>query len=792
MPEDTVTVTVPNPKRSRAGYRQSAEKLLKDGDAILVESDIQQDTLDTLSGIIALLEEKLPMLRDLDNRNEKSDSNSRVEPERTPSKRKVNLPKLDLPRFSGNILEWKSFSDTFAAAIHDDTQLPNVQKFQYLRGQLDGEAKEVIAGLALTNENYAVAMTLLKERYGQQHKIVHEHMRALWSMGPPADDVVSLRSFYDQLESNVRGLEGLGKPQESYEALLVPLILDKLPSRIRITITRDHGDKEWRLPLREAILQEIKAAEAGSFSNLSGLSGVYSSSSPAASSVPTAAFIAVKSKPQSENVCESDSPAIKRCSFCKRSAHPSSECTIVSDVEKRMEIVRKDRLCYNCLGKHKVVYCKSKFRCYKCKERHHTALCNPTKNYVNPAPDSETTHAKLAFGKHATPEGPVILKTAKTIIAVNASRKIDVNILIDEGAQRSFFTEKTANFLQLEKLGTERINIASFGDGAKGVRAMESANLTLETKDGNRLDMRVLVVPKISTPLNTHVTSSVLNLPHLKDLKLAQSTDDAVISLDVLIGADYYWSVIGDDVVRGKGPTAVSSVFGYVLSGPTHEGPSAKTRTAVMNIVTDISLEEKVMSNYWDLESIGIKDDCSVHPTLRDAFESYRDNKISDASPHAYGASVYITCDGKTSLVMAKTRVRPLKDITLPRMELMGALIATRLTKHILNALSNSVQINNSTLWTDSQIVLHWIKGNKKLPLFVQNRVVEIRTFQGKVQYCPTQDNPADLLTGGITTNSLIHSKLWWNGPVWLVHGDWPISELSDASVLLQLDKELP
>ncbi|XP_064641263.1 uncharacterized protein LOC135496075 [Lineus longissimus] len=157
---------------------------------------------------------------------------------------------------------------------------------------------------------------------------------------------------------------------------------------------------------------------------------------------------------------------------------------------------------------------------------------------------------------------------------------------------------------------------------------MESANLTLETKDGNRLDMRVLVVPKISTPLNTHVTSSVLNLPHLKDLKLAQSTDDAVISLDVLIGADYYWSVIGDNVVRGKGPTAVSSVFGYVLSGPTHEGPSAETRTAVMNIVTDISLEEKVMSNYWDLESIGIKDDCSVHPTLRDAFESYRDNKI--------------------------------------------------------------------------------------------------------------------------------------------------------------------
>ncbi|XP_070571206.1 uncharacterized protein [Ptychodera flava] len=135
---------------------------------------------------------------------------------------------------------------------------------------------------------------------------------------------------------------------------------------------------------------------------------------------------------------------------------------------------------------------------------------------------------------------------------------------------------------------------------------------------------------------------------------------------------------------------------------------------------------------------------------------------------------------------MAKSRVKPLKDITLPRMELMGALIATRLANHVVDALRDTICFTEQVLWVDSQIVIHWITGNKKLPVFVQNRINEINKSTYKVKYCPSKDNPADLLTRGISATELKNSRLWWNGPTWLGQGDWPICELFDSPDPLQ------
>ncbi len=83
------------------------------------------------------------------------------------SSKKVHLPKLNLPKFDGDILEYISFREMFDAAIHSDAQLDKVEKFQYLKGVLTGEAAAVIAGLPLTSKNYDEAMDLIHKRYGQ-------------------------------------------------------------------------------------------------------------------------------------------------------------------------------------------------------------------------------------------------------------------------------------------------------------------------------------------------------------------------------------------------------------------------------------------------------------------------------------------------------------------------------------------------------------------------------------------------------------------------------------------------
>ena len=154
----------------------------------------------------------------------------------------------------------------------------------------------------------------------------------------------------------------------------------------------------------------------------------------------------------------------------------------------------------------------------------------------------------------------------------------------------------------------------------------------------------------------------------------------------------------------------------------------------------------------------------------------YHLHVFSDASTKAYGAVVYICANDTTSFVIAKTRVAPIKQLTLPQLELMGALVATRLGKFVINALGNLYSNISVHLWSDSQIVLCWIHSEKKLKQFVAHRVQEIsQAFPITLwNYCPSRDNPADLLMRG-TSSAALSTSLWTNGPSWLSdESKWP------------------
>jgi len=131
-----------------------------------------------------------------------------------------------------------------------------------------------------------------------------------------------------------------------------------------------------------------------------------------------------------------------------------------------------------------------------------------------------------------------------------------------------------------------------------------------------------------------------------------------------------------------------------------------------------------------------------------------------DASLKAYGAVVYICCNSNSSSVMAKAQVA--QNLTLPRLELMATLTGARLCSFVLSSLKN-VWLEQIYMWSDSQIALHWIFSEKRLPLFMANHVQEIRKLlpDATWQYCPTECNPADLVTRGISLQTLSNSDLW-------------------------------
>ena len=145
---------------------------------------------------------------------------------------------------------------------------------------------------------------------------------------------------------------------------------------------------------------------------------------------------------------------------------------------------------------------------------------------------------------------------------------------------------------------------------------------------------------------------------------------------------------------------------------------------------------------------------------------------FSDSSVKACAAVVYLKCEGsearQMSLVAAKTRVAPIRSQTIPRLEFLGALLLARLISSVYNALKSEVVLESSRCYTDSQVALYWIKGERReWKPFVYNRVREIRELVPSENWghCVGRSNPADIPSRGSSVGELIHSHLWWNGP---------------------------
>ncbi|GFW53517.1 integrase catalytic domain-containing protein [Trichonephila clavipes] len=144
---------------------------------------------------------------------------------------------------------------------------------------------------------------------------------------------------------------------------------------------------------------------------------------------------------------------------------------------------------------------------------------------------------------------------------------------------------------------------------------------------------------------------------------------------------------------------------------------------------------------------------------------------FSDASERAYAAVVYIKCfnesgQSQTRLLCSKSRVAPLKTLTIPRLELSAALLLSRLVKKVVPILQ--LPIHKIWMWTDSTIALAWIKTEPhKLKTFVSNRVAEIQALSKDYhwKHVSSKNNPADLISRGCNVDELLKNEMWFSGP---------------------------
>ena len=160
-----------------------------------------------------------------------------------------------------------------------------------------------------------------------------------------------------------------------------------------------------------------------------------------------------------------------------------------------------------------------------------------------------------------------------------------------------------------------------------------------------------------------------------------------------------------------------------------------------------------------------------------------------DASERGYCAVVYLRCGGlqtkgKVHLMMAKTKVAPIKTLTIPRLELMGAVLLTKLMEFVFASLSQKINIESVYAWTDSTTVLAWINTPPQLlKAFVANRIAQISESQVHTvwNHVAGKNNPADSGSRGLLPQKIINNDLWWNAPSWVANSidQWEVSVLT-------------
>ena len=304
--------------------------------------------------------------------------------------------------------------------------------------------------------------------------------------------------------------------------------------------------------------------------------------------------------------------------------------------------------------------CQSRFRCHKCKGRHHTSLClgptNPPTSPqimkgIAPAHSPQTSTGELPSQVHASlaPINPAnstvnhgqlaLLKTAIATVGHDLTH-CEANILFDEGAQRSFITQTLANQLGVRYTEKESIALSAFGAHSSSSRHLPVTNINIVTVCGEQIPLRVLVVEQIATPLQNRFRQQLHTVPHLTGLQLAHPvTSDENFEISLLIGADHYWDTVKETVTRGQGPTAVESKLGYLVSGPLQTNSVNHTDT-VVNLLQTLSSTmevERDLEHFWSLESLGISPptETDEHESFLQHFQSSSITRMSDGRYNA-------------------------------------------------------------------------------------------------------------------------------------------------------------
>ncbi|KYN09299.1 hypothetical protein ALC57_18595 [Trachymyrmex cornetzi] len=450
----------------------------------------------------------------------------------------VRLPKLNLPTFSGSYDEWFPFHDNFNSVIHTNVSLNNVQKFQYLKASLTGDAGNVINALEMTDGNYAVAWTLLCERYDNKRVIVENHVKAL--VDTPhiiKENAKELRKLADDASKHLHALQAMKCPTAHWDDLLVYILKSKLD---KVTL------REWQAsltgterPTLKQFLdfvahqcQTLEATDRSGGNNTKNIGAKH---------------------PPSDKRQSSCAATVKiNCYYCKGN-HSIYNCKdfLALSVSRRISEIRSRKVCLNCLRatSHTSAKCTSE-QCKVCHQKHNTllhlesALVETADKNASKSEDSKSVSASSTVATYSSDpitNDNILLSTALIYVPDSEGTLMPCRALLDCGSQANFISSK---FLSMLKINPRRVNMSISGVGGTATTSTRAARIRVQSRlSSYNADIECIVTDSVTDKLPA-CSFSRGSFEFPRNIKLADPRFHESSDIDIVIGTEIFWDTL--------------------------------------------------------------------------------------------------------------------------------------------------------------------------------------------------------------------------------------------------------
>lgn len=536
---------------------------------------------------------------------------------------RIQLPPLQLPNFDGNIHSFHTFYFSFKSMIHDNAELSDEQRIQYLIGKLSDKALTVVSGIPPIGQNYKIIWDKLVDKFLDSRLLISTYFDQLLCLKPiKPDSYHQLNNYVDSFSSAVECLKAL-QSENMGDLLLCHIGASNLDSELRKEF--ELSVKSESAPTVDKLLDFLKER----VKILSRIQPVDNAGAAKVSGNVRTQFVFSQGKSQ-RNVTHAfitnEKPS---CSLClKPNVHPIYRCEqfLSMSVPNRRDYVKKHNLCFSCLSSsHHLDSCTSKGLCIKCKGKHNSLLhleynynnqgksptpsgsgqsySNSSPRVSNPGTDSQVK-SMCSTNKENT---SVLLSTVKVETLDAKGNVHSLRLLLDSGSESNFLEESTAR-----KLGLKLTKVSSSVQGICGssnpIKGQTDFNFTSRFDQNIKFSVKALIVSNISGNLPTQPVRQE-SLTHLKNLVL--SDDEYNMSKPVvgILGASIFSILLEPGKVMGSVdcPVAINTLLGYTVMGGRSQGGTTE-KTYFCSLLRDQGTAESNLElsvrKFMELESV--------------------------------------------------------------------------------------------------------------------------------------------------------------------------------------------